>query len=123
MVLIITVITILLIMPVTLSLRLPKNVPMMQGEIKMNSIQSNKQDRILSEEYRSNVHKILESVRYGFVGAILAFSLFAILSIFDMGDVTVSFGSTLIDPEGVWAFLGGVAGLIIGLTIEIVTKK
>lgn len=110
-------------MPVTLSLRLPKNVPMMQGEIKMNSIQSNKQDRILSEEYRSNVHKILESVRYGFVGAILAFSLFAILSIFDMGDVTVSFGSTLIDPEGVWAFLGGVAGLIIGLTIEIVTKK
>ena len=86
-------------------------------EIDMNSIHSDRPDRILSEKNRNNIYRISSVIRCGFVGAFLAFSIFAILSMFGLGSVTLYFGSTLIDPEAVWSIFGAVTGLIIGLIV------
>lgn len=90
----------------------------------MNSIHHEKPDRILSERNRDNIYRISSIIRYGFMGAFLAFSLFAILSkLFGLGSITLYFGSTLIDPEAVWAFLGAVIGFVGGIVITSVSNK
>lgn len=89
----------------------------------MNSIHPEKSDRILSEENRDNLYRTSSVIRFGFIGAFIAFTLFAILNLFNLGNVIVYFGSTAIDPEAVWAFLGAVVGFVTGFIITSFSNK
>lgn len=89
----------------------------------MRSFHTEPSHRIMSVETRVSIHKILGIAQYGIVGAILSYSIFAILSSYNLGSVTVRLGTTNVDPEGVWAFFGGVAGLFVGTVITRFSSK
>ena len=48
----------------------------------MNSIHPEKSDRILSEENRDNLYRTSSVIRFGFIGAFIAFTLFLLMCMF-----------------------------------------
>lgn len=73
-----------------------------------------KSSRILSEDERDTFYKVTSILRYGFIGAFLFLTIFAFLNLFGMGMITLYFGSVHVDPEAVWAVMGGLLGCIVG---------